>query len=38
MVSFEQLERIFDEGSFEALDALLLPVESAVARLAGGPA
>jgi tRNA pseudouridine55 synthase len=30
MVSFEELERIRDEGGFEALDALLLPVESAV--------
>jgi tRNA pseudouridine55 synthase len=30
MVSFEELERLRDEGGFEALDALLLPVESAV--------
>jgi tRNA pseudouridine55 synthase len=30
MVSFEELERVRDEGGFEALDALLLPVESAV--------
>ncbi len=30
MVSFAELEQIRDEGGFEALDALLLPVESAV--------
>jgi len=30
MVSFEELERLRDEGGFEALDALLMPVESAV--------
>jgi|KBSSwiStaDraftv2_1062776.scaffolds.fasta_scaffold238620_1 tRNA pseudouridine55 synthase len=30
MLSFAELERVRDEGGFEALDALLLPVESAV--------
>jgi tRNA pseudouridine55 synthase len=30
IVSFAELERVRDEGGFEALDALLLPVESAV--------
>lgn len=30
MLTFAELERVRDEGGFEALDALLLPVESAV--------
>ncbi len=30
MVSFAELERVRDQGGFEALDALLMPIESAV--------